>query len=211
MAAGKRRTCPYRYDAPPCHHALVNEQEYAVRVGELATAVGYPLPSIRWVEGAEVWAVLGPSGVAAPVLQLDHRVSQWCSALFDLVVAEAMQRAALGMRRHQWIFRVGYFCLGAISVVLVARLTGWPLLPGLALSFAVVIVGVLLSSAAYARWLYRRVDRRLVEILGPETMREGLEHMVRPMNAGNVLRWLWAGAGVLPAERLRWLNVSGAN
>ncbi|TDC32197.1 hypothetical protein [Kribbella albertanoniae] len=125
----------------------MNEQAYAVRVGELATAVGYPLPSIRWVENAELWAVLGPQGVAAPVLQLDRRVSQWCAALFDLVVAEGLQRAAFGMHRHHRILRVGYFFLGAGSAVAVGRLSGLPLAPGIAVALAVTVLTVLLISA----------------------------------------------------------------
>jgi hypothetical protein len=188
----------------------VNEQELTVRVGELATAVGYPLPSITWVDNAKIWAVLRPRGVAAPVLQLDRRVSQWCTPLFDLVVAESLQRAAFGMHRHHRILQVGYLVMAAASVVVVDRLFALPLLPEWAVTMAAVVLAVLLISATYARWLYRRVDRRLREILGTEALREGLEHVRRPMNAANVLRWLWAGAGVLPGERLRWLNASVA-
>jgi hypothetical protein len=184
----------------------VNEQELFLRVGELATAAGYPIPSIEWTDRRGPYVAVDERGVAGPVLRLRPEVSQWCSSVQDLMIAQMLLCARFGMYRHHRQLKIwGFVLTGAVGVVL-AVLYG-PYAYVWALVAWVLFTGI---SAVSARRLLRKVDPRLVEILGPDVVLEALEHLRSPLTPVGFFRWLGAGAGALPGERITWLQASAA-
>jgi len=47
-----------------------------------------------------------------------------------------------------------------------------------------------------------------VEIVGPDVLLDGLQHLHFPLKPANLARWLLNGAGTLPSERIRWLRAA---
>ncbi|MEV5966153.1 hypothetical protein AB0L70_30570 [Kribbella sp. NPDC051952] len=122
--------------------------------------------------------------------------------LRDVLIAEALLAARLGLRRHfQWIRWglpwVGGFLVGVVTGYNVPRM----LAGGLCLWLLFIAI-----TAIYSRWMTRRVDDLMVEILGVDAMYEGLEHYRWPFTVANTLRWLAAGAWMVPGERMRYLK-----
>jgi hypothetical protein len=62
--------------------------------------------------------------------------------------------------------------------------------------------------AVGCRWIQRRVDRRLIEVLGRESTAEGLRHLAGAQEAFRGTRWLLSGAPPLPNTRLAWLGAA---
>ncbi|MGW6200706.1 hypothetical protein ACWF0M_31485 [Kribbella sp. NPDC055110] len=183
----------------------MNEQEMYIRVGELATAIGYPMPSIEWTEARGRVVAFDEQRVAGPALRLRPEAAHWCSSLRDVLIAEILLSARFGAYRQQRQFKIWVTAVtAAVGFVLGLSVGGsaiWWWIPAAWVLFTAF-------SAVYSRRLARKVDARMVEILGPETVLEGLEQRQFRLGPANFLRWLWSGAGTLPSERIGWLRAA---
>jgi hypothetical protein len=180
----------------------VNEQDFATRVGELATRIGYPMPSVEWTDHRGPYMRIDERRVAGPVLRLRPEVAQWCSSLRDVTIAQMMLCARFGMSRHHRQLKIwGFGLTAAVAFVLGVRFGPWVYVWPL-----VAWVLFTAASAIYARRLFRKVDPELVGMFGPDVVLEALEHLRCPLTPARFLGWLWGGAGVLPAERIKWVR-----
>ncbi|TCC46828.1 hypothetical protein E0H75_27705 [Kribbella capetownensis] len=200
----------------------MNEQQFAVRVGELAARTGQTPPPITWVEGTDkedcIW--MEPPGPVGPMFFVHHHVDEKMPIrVQDFLVAQEFVQANEGVhRQRKWVTRgstatglvLGFFgVLAALTVVhslVVYLLVCMPLL------FVLARVGQVAVSAGWSRWFMRRSDRRLSELLGRDHVREALEwycdQWLRPEMAWTRpgVRWLLRGAPPTASERLRWLS-----
>lgn len=185
----------------------MNDQELFLRVGELATAAGCPMPAITRVECSPrtLPAKVQP-GTVAPELLLRSDAEQWCVEARDLAIAQALLAYRLGLPQHRrWYKRVQVVVGGVLALLATVQ---WGYLVGVSVVMALLVLLNIVASAILSRWFIRRLDGRLVPILGARAMAVGLRHMYRPLKPAGVLRWLWAGAEPRGSERLRWLRAA---
>ncbi|GAA1586979.1 MULTISPECIES: hypothetical protein [Kribbella] len=185
----------------------MNDEHLFLRVGELAAAVGCPMPSISRVEctpRTHLARVTG--GTVGPDLHLRSDAEQWCAELRDLMIAQALLAYRMGAHRHRRWFKLADFIAGVVLGGFAVSL--WPFQLAAPLAMCAVILLHIAAVAIYSRWFTRRVDRQLLPVLGAAAMAEGMRHLSFPMKPVNVLRWLWSGAAPLASERMRWLQVA---
>lgn len=184
----------------------MNEQEFARRAGELATRIGYPMPSVEWADRRGRYVTIDERRASAPVLLMRPEVAQWCSSLRDVMIAQTMLCARFGMYRHHRQLKIwGFGLTAAVALVLGFRFGSWAYVWPL-VAWALLTA----ASAIYARRLFRKVDPELIGIFGPAVVLEALEQQRCPLTPASFLGWLWGGAGVLAAERIKWLRASVA-
>ncbi|TDD58765.1 hypothetical protein E1263_17795 [Kribbella antibiotica] len=180
----------------------MNEQELAVRVGELAAATGCPVASGRWEPGGGQPLRLERKSGAA-VLVLRPVVAEWCSALQEFMIAQLLVATSLGVRRHFKVFKFGGWIAGAVLGAAGAYYFG-----AIGIVVAVLALGLVMTAIlwAYHRSLTRRVDERLLPILGPVVMRSGLEHLACKLSIGQRILWVLNGAPPRGGQRMRWVG-----
>ncbi|TCC16498.1 hypothetical protein [Kribbella speibonae] len=185
----------------------MNDQELFLRVGELATAAGCPMPAITRVECSPrtLPAKVQP-GTVAPELLLRSDAEQWCVEARDLAITQALLAYRMGLPRHlRWYKRVQAVAGCLLAMVATAQ---WGFLVGAPLALTLFVSLNLVASAIHSRRFVQRLDRQMLPILGADVMAQGLRHMYRPLKPAGVLRWLWAGAEPRGSERLRWLRAA---
>ncbi|MFF0264543.1 hypothetical protein [Kribbella sp. NPDC004536] len=185
----------------------MNDQQLFLRVGELAAAVGCPMPAITRVDlSPRTVPAQVSDGMVGPDLKLRSDAEKWCVEALDVVIAQALLAYRLGVPRHHRWFRRATFVVGA--ALMLAGLSVWPIY----VAWPVAVCGGILlhvaASAVYSRWLMRRLDLLMLPVLGAAAMAEGIRHLSFPMKPGTLARWLWSGAGPLASERLRWLQAA---
>lgn len=196
----------------------MNDQDFAFRVGELATRIGYSIPSIDWTADKKYCArgiMLDPNGAFGETLHVYRGVEQSMPVhVQDFLIAQEFTQARLGAwrqrRRLQWAMTALAIVLGFVAV---GRAVRWTdsyfvgFLVGCTGAYLVWAGVRLVVSAVWSRWMTRRCDPRLVELLGRDEVMSALRWWVdsgwRPS-----VRWLLGGAVPTPAERLRRLGTS---
>ncbi|MEV6417365.1 hypothetical protein [Kribbella sp. NPDC051718] len=197
----------------------MNEQEMFLRVGELAGRVGYPMPTINWVEGVAgedcIRLTLNPAGAA--ILTVHDHVGEVHSVeeqevLITQLLVHARLRVDRWAKRRRSIEWGLVAVLGLVGGVVSNRVTdnwwlGWF---GAFLILPVAfLLGHLLASFVLVRRFFRRADPALVEVVGRDRVVAWLtSHLAEKMPSGwqYRLRWLLAGWPPSAAERLRMLG-----
>jgi hypothetical protein len=97
----------------------VNEQEMFLRVGELAGRVGYPMPTVNWVEGVigEDCIRLQENRQGVAMLTVHDHVNEFGSEREqELLITQELVRARLGIFRQRRRCRLsGCGCSGRRS------------------------------------------------------------------------------------------------
>lgn len=185
----------------------MNDQQLFLRVGELAAAVGCPMPAITRVNFSPRTPPAQVSdGTVGPDLKLRSDAEKWCPEALDVIVAQALLAYRMGLPRHHRWFKRAEIVAGAALMLAAVQL--WPIYVAWPVAVFVVILLHLAASAVYSRWLTRRLDLQMLPVLGAAVTAEGIRHLSFPMKPGNLTRWLWSGAGALASERLRWLQAA---
>jgi hypothetical protein len=201
----------------------VNEQKLFLRVGELAGRVGYPMPTVNWVEGVigEDCIRLQENGTGAAVLTVHNHVDEHHSAEEqELLVTQLLLHARLGAsrqaRRLKTMERILSFVLGVGLVLVASRVMDsfWlAFLVAFAAGYAVMQVVHVLLVGVWVRRFFRRADRALAEVAGRDRVVAWLKAHLgdpRPTSLRLRLRWLRHGAAPSAAGRLRMLGKTGA-
>lgn len=189
-------------------HALVNEQELCVRVGELATRVGYPMPAIERTTDPKMPAVQLKQGQVGPTMVLKCHTEELPPQVIDFLVAQDFVQARAGGFRNRMRLNLVGFGISFAVMVAVVVLTPWSTLTrfavGIAAGYLLNYLVVLVWRRRYMRWS----DRAVEEVLGSAEARWALNWLAETQACPKNLRWLWYGAMPLPADRLRTLQTA---
>lgn len=194
----------------------MNQQEFAAKVGELATRIGYPMPSVDWSSDKKYHdrgVVLDPNTAFGPTLHVHYCAENSMPAeVREFLVAQEFVQARLGVWRHRRLMKnlvlVVAGVLGFVVVVATAGTTSFSVAAFLAgcavawVSITAIQIGIV---AVWSRWFVRRADRQLVEVLGRERVVSALGWWVR-IGWRPSVRWLLNGATPTAKERLRRLD-----
>jgi hypothetical protein len=184
----------------------VNEQQMYVRVGELATRVGYPMPAVERTTDPKVPAIYLKQGAVGPTMMLKGLTEELPPQVFDFLVTQDLVQAREGMHRKRWWFYV--ICLAT------GLLTGFASVGPFWVSVVVVLTACYLVATTVtivARRTYlRRSDRLVVDVLGADDVRSALDWLADCQPWPKNLRWLWYGAVPPPVDRLRKLDLETA-
>jgi hypothetical protein len=189
------------------HHHPVNEQDLFLKVGELATRTGYPMPSIRMVDAPrQNFVRLKPQGSVGPVLELRPEIWEIPAGRLEFFIAQDFVGFGLGVQRHRRGQLLVAAAIGGIGTMLVDHFFG-----GSVAFLTLFLVFPPLWTVATAVWLrvfQRRVDRRLTELFGRDWLESALQELVDVWHWHWQwrLRWVWNGAPPLPPERLGWVQ-----
>jgi hypothetical protein len=187
----------------------VNEQEMYVRVGELATRVGYPMPAIERTTDPKVPAVQLKEGAVGPTMVLRCHTEDLPPQVIDFLVTQDFVQARAGGLRNRWRFNlVGFGCAIVVWVAVLA-LTEWSTWTRLAVvllaSYLLNYLVVFVWRRRYLRWS----DREVEGVLGGDAW-WALNWLAESQSCPKNLRWLWYGAMPTPADRLRNVTLQTA-
>lgn len=190
-----------------------------LRVGELAGRVGYPMPTVQWIEGVlgEECIRFEEAQAGLSVLTIHDHVDEFYPAqVRDLLITQMLLHGRMGVFRQRRRLKTADTVLGAVigfGIVMVgSRLMAlWlAFLVAVAVSYIAVQVVHVLLAMAWRRWFIRRADKALVELLGREQVMSWLRGQAAAPSASAPLRarlrWLQLGAPMDPARRLRLLD-----
>jgi len=108
----------------------VNEQEFALRVGELATRIGYSIPSVEWSADKKYCArgiMLDPNGAFGETLYVYRGIEQSMPVhVQDFLIAQEFTQARLGVwRQRRWLLGTMNALAIVFSFVAVGRAVRW--------------------------------------------------------------------------------------
>ncbi|MGC4940630.1 hypothetical protein [Kribbella sp. DT2] len=185
----------------------MNEQEMYVRVGQLATRVGYPMPAIERTTDPKVPAVRLKQGAVGPTMVLRCHTEELPGQVFDFLVTQDLVQARKGvLRRHWW----GAYVIPLGLGLAVGTVTDWPAWLGFALVILVCTPVIGAVESVRRRAYLRTTDRLVVDVLGADEVSSALTWLAECQAWPKNLRWLWYGALPSPADRLRKLGVRTA-
>ncbi|WP_343973287.1 hypothetical protein [Kribbella koreensis] len=196
----------------------MNEQEMFLRVGEWAGRIGYPMPTINWVEGVigEDCIRLQENSHGVATLTVHDHVNEFSTEEEqELVIVQGLVQARLGPARGRRRLKVAMTVLGGVVGIVAILLAGrfvenyWlSLLLALACAYVVMVPVQVLMNFFWCRWMSRRADTAFVEAVGRERVVAWLTlHAAhRPARFRARIRWVLLGAPPLAAERLRMLG-----
>ena len=159
--------------------------------------------------------MLDPNGAFGETLYVYRGIEQSMPVhVQDFLIAQEFTQARLGVwRQRRWLLGTMNALAIVFSFVAVGRAVRWSdsyvvgFLIGCAGAYLVWAGVRLVVSAVWSRWMVRRSDPRLVELLGRDEVLSALSWWVdsgwRPS-----VRWLLGGALPTPRERLRRLGTS---
>ncbi|MEV6281941.1 hypothetical protein [Kribbella sp. NPDC051770] len=183
----------------------MNEQEMYVRVGELATRVGYPMPSIERTDQRAPMVQL-KAGAVGPTMILRCHAEELPPQVFDFLVTQELVQARQGGLKHKWLV-VPIALAGGLAL---GTATDWPGWVVWIVLMAIYYLGIRVFNTVWRRRYIWRSDRMVTEILGGDEMRSALHWLDECQPWPKNLRWLWQGATQPPADRLRRLGLLSA-
>jgi hypothetical protein len=197
----------------------VNEQEMFSRVGELSGRIGYPMPSIKWVEGVtgQACALLRENRQGAATLVLhDHIEAELSREEQDFHIAQELVQARQGAHRHRRRIKAAVNLVSGVAGLFGVLGAGQLVEPlwlasvlGLVIACSTGMICHLAVAFVWSRWFVRRSDRALIELLGRQqvvSLLQGYAAHPRPTDVRWRLRWLQRGAPPYAPQRLRMLG-----
>jgi hypothetical protein len=182
----------------------VNEQELYVRVGELATRVGYPVPAIERTTDPKVPAVQLKQGTVGPTMVLKCHTEELPARVIDFLVTQDLVQARRGVLRGQWW---GAYAIPLSAGLAIGTVTDWPLWSKFVVAALVWVLVLGAVNIVRVRRYLRATDRLVAEVLGADEVRSALNWLADCQPWPKNLRWLWYGAVPPPRDRLRMLEL----
>ena len=183
----------------------MDQEQLLFKAGVLANRIGYPVPSVISAQAStDGRYVVLERGATGPVLYVTEDAQEFPDPLLDLVIAQEFVMVGAGLNRHRQLLPVIIGAPVFVLGIVLSLVIGW----AWALGIVLVAIPVVWASyeAFWNRRFIRQVDARLAEVLGIESLAEGLRQLAEVRRWRKTFSWLYLGAFPLPLERLSWLQ-----